>query len=280
MLVIGADIGGSHITAAQVDLEHKQMVEASLHRCHVNSLAQPQQVMDEWAACIKKAAGNSPISILCLAMPGPFDYEEGICLIQDQSKYPKLYGMNVKKPLAELLGIKPDDIHINNDAACFLQGETFCGSVQDYNRVIGVTLGTGLGSAIYENGRARSADLWKMPFKESMAENYLSTRWFLQRHAGVSGVRELAQMAPNNEQVHALFAEFGQNLAQFLNTFIKNTAAEAVVIGGNIAQAFPLFKQDLFNHIQHDVLISPSQLGEQSALMGAASFFLLKSVQQ
>lgn len=278
MLVIGADIGGSHITTAQVDLEQKQMIGASLQRCPIDSLGQPQQVIDEWAACMKAAAGNTPISQICLAMPGPFDYEEGICLIQDQSKYPKLYGMNVKKPLAAALGITTGDIHINNDAACFLQGETFCGSVQHFNKVIGVTLGTGLGSAIYENGAARSADLWKMPFKEGMAEEYLSTRWFLSRHAGISGVRELADIAPANAQVRDLFHEFGENLAQFLNTFIENTGAEAVVIGGNIAQAFLLFRESLFSNIRHNVLIVSSKLGEQSALMGAASFFLLKSV--
>ena len=62
-------------------------------------------------------------------MPGPFDYEAGICLIRDQNKYPMLYGLNVKEHAGAGLAINADDIYINNDAACFLQGEVFCGSV-------------------------------------------------------------------------------------------------------------------------------------------------------
>jgi glucokinase len=274
-IVIGADIGGSHITAAQVNLQQKQMLSASLKRCHVNSLGQVQEVIGEWADCIKEAAGNAPFAKICLAMPGPFNYEEGICLIQDQSKYPNLYGMNIKELLAPALNISPHDIYINNDAACFLQGEVFCGSMQGFDKVIGVTLGTGLGTAIYENGMARSADLWKMPFKDGIAEEYLSTRWFLQRYGDdhVSGVRELAAMAPSNERVSGLFNEFGSNLAVFLTEFINETGAKAVVIGGNIAQAFSLFKESLLNEVRQNIFIAPSLLGEQAALIGAGSFW-------
>src|SRR5690349_3506193 len=127
-IVIGADIGGSHITAAQIDVTDRQLINASLVRMHVDSMAPAQQVIDVWAACIKQAMQNTPVAKICLAMPGPFNYEEGICLINDQNKYPQLYELNVKTMLAQALGIQPSAIYINNDAACFLQGEVFCGS--------------------------------------------------------------------------------------------------------------------------------------------------------
>lgn len=280
-IVIGADIGGSHITAACVDLGKKQMIASSLSRCHVDSLAAAQQVISEWAHCIKASAGNGAFKKICLAMPGPFDYEAGVCLIQDQSKYPMLYGLNVKKLLAEELDIAVDNIYINNDAACFLQGEVFCGSVSGFDNVIGVTLGTGLGSAVYENGLARSADLWQMPFENGIAEDYLSSRWFVKYYSAatggqINGVKELAALAPADNVVNGLFDEFGKNLAIFLNRFIDDTGAKAVVIGGNIAQAFPLFKNTLITGVQRrypGVIIAASELGEQAALIGAASFW-------
>jgi glucokinase len=80
-------------------------------------------------------------------------------------------------------------------------------------------------------------------------------------------------MAPSNDQVSWLFNEFGKNLAAFLDAFIDRTGAHAVVVGGNIAQAFPLFKESLFNNIHRDVPIAPSLLGEQAALIGAGSFW-------
>lgn len=277
-IVIGADIGGSHITAAQIDVTDKQLINTSLVRLHVDSLASAQEIINVWANCIKQAMQQEEISKVCLAMPGPFNYEEGICFISDQNKYPQLYGLNVKKMLADALEIEPAAIYINNDAACFLQGEVFYGSVNDQQLAISVTLGTGLGTAIYKNGQSASADLWNMPLHDSIAEEYLSTRWFVDRYAAisgskVSGVKELAGLAMHNELVRALFNEFGNNLAIFLNRFIESSGAEAVVIGGNIAHSFPLFKDVLLTGISArfpKVLITTSVLGEQAALVGAA----------
>jgi len=278
-IVIGADIGGSHITAAQVDLTSKQLVASSLVRLHVDSMAAAPDVIDVWAKGIKQAMQHARFKKVCLAMPGPFDYSAGICLISDQNKYPMLYGLNVKDMLAQALEISAGDIYINNDAACFLQGEVFCGSVKGYQHVVSVTLGTGLGTAVYENGSARSADLWNMPLFDGIAEDYLSTRWFVKRYAAItgnkiSGVRELAELATINEGLKIVFDEFGNNLAAFLNRFIANTGAKAVVIGGNIAQSFPLFKDTLLAEIGSrfpDVIITTSVLGETAALVGAGS---------
>ena len=279
-IVIGADIGGSHITAAQVDLTAKQLIPASLKRLPVDSLAPTADVIHTWANAIKEAAQQTPFTQICLAIPGPFDYEKGICLIQDQEKYPMLYGLNVKELLATELNIAAEAIYLNNDAACFLQGEVFCGSLRGYEKAIGVTLGTGLGSAIFENGQARSADRWNMPLLKGMAEDYLSSRWFVKKYSAItghsiSGVRELTALAPANDWVNSLFDEFGHNLAAFVTRFIAETKSKAVVIGGNIAQAYPLFKNNLLAGVHSrfpEVLIAPSVLGEPAALIGAAGF--------
>jgi glucokinase len=280
-IVIGADIGGSHITAAQVDVTSRQLITSSLVRLHVDSMAAAQDVIDVWATGIKQAKQHAPVNKICLAMPGPFDYAAGICLIRDQNKYPTLYGLNVKNMLALALEINADDIYINNDAACFLQGEVFCGSVSGLKNVISVTLGTGLGTAVYENGNARSADLWNMPLYDGIAEDYLSTRWFVKRYTAISGspvngVKELVGQAMHDELVRTMFNEFGNNLAIFLNRFIESSSAKAVVIGGNITQAFPLFKDALLAGIGSrfpEALITTSVLGEQAALVGAAGFW-------
>jgi glucokinase len=280
-IVIGADIGGSHITAAQIDLTDRRLIASSLVRLHVDSMAAADEVIAVWAKAIKQAAQKTEFQKICLAMPGPFDYEEGICLISDQSKYPALYALNVKELLGVALNIQPSAIYINNDAACFLQGEVFCGSVSGFENVISVTLGTGLGTALYENGRARSADLWNMPFLDGMAEEYLSTRWFVKQYAAItgkqiSGVRELAGLAMADTLIKDLFVEFGKNLAAFLNRFIQQTGAEAVVIGGNIAQSYSLFKDALLAGVKSrspNVTITTSLLGEEAALVGAGSFW-------
>jgi glucokinase len=279
-VTITADIGGTHITAAQLNMLNKQLIAPTLVRKPVNAMASVQEVIQVWATCMQQAAGAGRIEKISLAMPGPFDYAKGICLIQDQGKYPMLYGKNVKTLLAAALSVHAANIYMHNDAACFLQGEAAAGSVQGYQTVIGITLGTGLGSAIYKDGVAQSADLWKMPFGDGIAEEYLCTRWFVQRYASITGntvggVKELAAMWKANEQVQQLFNEFGSNLGLFVQRFLAGANSEAVVIGGNIAQAFPLFSPSLVKSVHRKypgVFVAPGILGEQAALIGAGSF--------
>jgi glucokinase len=118
-----------------------------------------------------------------------------------------------------------------------------------------------------------------MPLQDGIAEDYLSTRWFVKRYAAisgspVSGVMELAGLAMHDGLVRTLFNEFGNNLSIFLNRFIEVSNAKAVVIGGNIAQSYPLFKEALLTGIKSrfpEVIVATSVLGEEAALVGAAA---------
>src|SRR5690349_12261378 len=156
-LAIGADIGGTHITAAIVDLDKKSIIPGSLAREKVNSHASPEEIVDVWCQAISDARQATGIRRVGLAMPGPFNYDEGICLIKDQGKYENLYGLNMKTLLSKELDTSNDDIVMINDAASFLQGESFGGAAVGFQRAIGVTLGTGLGTSVYENNQATNA---------------------------------------------------------------------------------------------------------------------------
>lgn len=198
-----------------------------------------------------------------------------------QHKYDALYNLPVKDLLAEKLGIQPKQIRFINDAGCFLQGEVFSGAGRNYQRVIGLTLGTGLGSAIYRDGVADDAGRWCSPFKDGMAEDYLSTRWFVKRYQEISGetvpdVKALIARIAVDGSIQELFNEFAVNLGTFLVDFVQTEQPEAIVIGGNIANAadlfFPLLTATLQKHQIHIPLLTAS-LGEAAALIGAASLW-------
>ncbi|ANH81418.1 hypothetical protein A8C56_10870 [Niabella ginsenosidivorans] len=278
-LVLAVDIGGTHITAALVNMDERKIILPSLVRKRVDSGAGAQTVIRTWSACMRAAGEGAVISKICLAMPGPFDYDNGISLMTAQGKYDALYRLNVKHLLAGALEVDPGLFFIRNDAACFLQGEVFAGAVRSgFQKVAGITLGTGLGTAFYENGTARNADLWQLPFLEGIAEEYLSTRWFIQRFratsgAALKGVKELAALAKTDARVPLLFKEFGKNLGIFLCRFVEMKQAEAIVIGGNIAHAYELFQEELHRVLGSCFLLIPvkrSMLGEQATLYGAA----------
>lgn len=280
--ILGVDIGGSHITAALVELKTRSILTDSLVRTEITASAAKEEIIADWSKAIKAAfeSCDEQIGKIGIAMPGPLDYENGICLIQGQDKYEALYGLNIKKLLADQLGIDSEDILMMNDAACFLQGEVFGGAGSGFEHVVGLTLGTGLGTATYHGGMAVDAALWNLPFKDSYAEAYLSTRWFIKRYqelysVQLKNVKELVAHAAIHQNME-IFKEFGTNLAGFLAEFLASEHADLVVIGGNIAKSFQLFESVLKNEFSNQcpgVQIKAATLGESAALIGAASLW-------
>lgn len=280
---LGIDIGGSHITAALVDLGTRSIIEGSWNRTRINSQGEAADIIEGWAAVIREVFTHAPEGTrhIGIGMPGPFDYEHGISGMKGQHKFDALYNLNVKEMLAAKLNIAPDQIRFINDAGCFLQGEVFSGAAKNHQRVIGLTLGTGLGSATYRDGVANDANRWCSPFKDGMAEDYLSTRWFVKRYEEVSGaivpdVKALVARMDVDDRISALFQEFSVNLAAFLGNFVRDEQPEIIVIGGNIANAsdlfFPLLKEELKKQ-QIEIPVVTATLGEAAALIGAASLW-------
>jgi len=281
--VIGIDIGGSHITAGIVDLKSREVIRDTLTRAHVDSKCSAEEIIDEWAKVIDKLFTSYPDveKKIGLAMPGPFDYEEGTCLIKGFDKFEGLFGLNVKKLLAEKLAISREGILMMNDASCFLKGEVFGGAAIDCNNVIGITLGTGLGSARFHDGEIFDGDLYYTPYKEGTAEDYLSSRWFLKRYKELTGnsiknVKELREKIGEDPCINSVFIEFGRNLGHVLSNYAQKHICETIIIGGNIINAWELFlpeTKSILSLLPKPVSIKMAELGEESALVGAASLW-------
>lgn len=275
-MICGADIGGSHITAAQVDPVSRQLT-ATPRRLKLDPHGSSEAIITSWSTAIREACDGCCPGRLGIAMPGPFDYERGISFIRHQGKYDALYKLDVRHLIADALSMPPDDIVFTNDAACFVLGETLGGAVQGFEKVVGLTLGTGLGSALYSNGAAENLDIWNTRFRDSIAEDYLSTRWFVQRHfektgAVVHGVKELADAFGQSEVVRDTFQEFSANLGILLQQVMKDISPQAIVIGGNISNAYTMFAGALKTTMQRFpyVKIERGVLGEDAAVIGAA----------
>jgi glucokinase len=281
MIALGIDIGGSHITAALVDLETRSVIPGSRERRAINSNLDADHILTTWCEvinCVKNSVslfhGNVGI-----AMPGPFDYDAGISLIQDQEKFRSIYLLNLKEELASRLNLESGQFRFLNDAAGFLQGEVFGGAAKGHDTVIGLTLGTGLGSAIYVDNKALDADLWGAKFKGGIAEDYLSTRWFVRRYEELSGmqiagVKDLIDLAGDSAIKHQIFEEFGDTLGEFLIPYMEEHRPEAVVLGGNIANTHALFMPALLQRLAdggQPTLVKIAALKEDASLIGAAS---------
>ena len=162
--ILASDIGGSHITAAVIDLKNHVLLPGTKIRAELNSRSTAKHILGVWIEAFKHAMAFADVAVdgIALAMPGPFDYEKGISYIKGLNKYDALYGMDIRGHLAAELGIEADKILFRNDAEAALAGEVVAGAGCGYNHVAGVTFGTGFGSACHRDGiqipRLRPAD--------------------------------------------------------------------------------------------------------------------------
>ncbi|MCL8536359.1 ROK family protein [Chryseobacterium gallinarum] len=281
--ILGIDIGGSHITLAQVSAEKREIISSTYVREHVNSFDDRETIFSAWVSAIKKAAQdlNKDDLLIGIAMPGPFDYENGISLMQ-QGKFIDIYQINIKNELAGRLAISKDQIHFVNDAAAFMEGEVFGGCVQGFQKVFGVTLGTGLGTTFYNGELATDEDLWDSPFKKSICEDYLATRWFVNYYAEltgeqISGTKDLLDK-PVEIQTR-IFDEYADSFSEFIVKYVDHYKPEVLVIGGNIAKAYPYFEKRFTENLAKNNISLPvriSAIFEDAAILGAASYALKK----
>jgi glucokinase len=283
-IVLGADIGGSHITAALVNIDTKQIQSQTEIRQSVKADAAASLIIEDWCSAFSKLITNHNLSDIKigLAMPGPFDYAGGISYIKGLSKYESLYGLNVKSMIASKLEISEDQIRLQNDAASFLHGEVLSGAAMGYNDVIGITLGTGIGTARYHDGHAQDADLWKFPYKDSFIEEYVATRWFVKRYheltgKTIHGVKDLVMLYQRESVVPTIFEEFCQHLADFLTSFVEMDKPQVIVMGGNVSKASDYFMSSLVSRLSEkgvNVPIRKALLEEQAAILGGAYTWL------
>ena len=263
---LGVDIGGSHVCSAVVDLATGQLC-GEPHTDKVDAAAGARTIAGAWAANIRRTAAASGIGcIRCagFAFPGPFDYERGISLIRGVRKFERIYGLDVAATLYPLLReCGTEEFRYVNDAAAFALGECLGGVADDAERVVALTLGTGVGSGfvagrrLVTSGDEVPANGWVycLPFEGGIVE------------------------FPSGDEpaVPRLFDEYGERLAAFAAPVAERFRADMLVLGGNISRAYPLFGPAMERRLEadgHRIRIGPPARPDHAALIGAASLFI------
>ncbi len=289
-LAIGADIGGSHISCAAVNVNSGKILKETLAGREVDNKADADSILGVWSDALSEVLAKvSPERVkgIGFAMPGPFDYVKGISYIKGVTKYEKLYGINIGDAIAFKLKMADNFlIRFMNDASSFAVGEAWSGSAAHANRSLSITLGTGLGSA-FISGRIPVVDgpevpklgcIYHLPYREGIADDYFSTRWFTSRYKSatgkeIKGVRELAEMAGTDKTASELFRDFGNRLAIFLAPWLIGFKAEMLVVGGNISLAYDHFGKIFEATLRKEKCsckVALSSLKEDAAILGSA----------
>jgi glucokinase len=252
--LIGAlEIGGTHVTAALVSIAGRGVVAGSMQRQEIA----PDGTREELLRSVIDAASRvarPAVPRWSVATPGPFDYARGISLIRGVAKLEALYGVDLRAELSKTLSVRPQDVSFLNDADAFLIGEWWAGAARGHGRAIGVTLGTGLGSAFIAGGQIVESDpdvppegrLDLIPFRGAPVEETLSRRGLSAAYGDRStDVAEIARRAALGEARAAeVLRRFGAALGEFLAPWTRRFAPTCVVLGGSIARSWDLWSED------------------------------------
>jgi predicted NBD/HSP70 family sugar kinase/mannose-6-phosphate isomerase class I len=300
--VLGVDIGGSHISAALVDRFSGNWLPGTISRNAVDPYGGASHILDQWTHTLKQSLrylGEYQLLGIGVAMPGPFDYEQGISLMRDGSKYASLIGINVKEALRSKLALKEGlPVIFENDAVCFALGEIPGADMPGEQRFIAITLGTGFGAAFLQNGVVLkqgqgvppNGELYRLPYLNGINEDYVSGRWILAEYNArattiAASTEVVASCAAMEKDLIALdvFREFGVHLASCLIPWIKSFAPGCVLIGGSIAKSSQLFLNALKAELTKSGCAVPLRISEHmdlSAIKGAVSLVPACSDQQ
>jgi glucokinase len=287
---IGVDIGGSHIACAAIDLSTHRIIPGTGSTRKIDNKAGAGEILDGWSHAIAGTMAvidKNSLAGIGFAMPGPFDYPNGIALFERVEKYESLYGVNVSEEVRQRLDLDADvPFRYINDATAFAIAEAWVGKAGSYDKMIALTLGTGFGSAFIDKGVPvlkgetvpEMGCVWHIPFREGIADDYFSTRWFTRMYLEktgktVEGVKDIAQTAESDAIAMELFKDYGSNMGRFLAPWIRKFDARVIVIGGNITGAYHLFGNHLLNSLDQehlDVEVHLSDLKEDAAVIGSA----------
>lgn len=290
-IAIGVDVGGSHVSCAACNIDEKKYLPETFSENDLDNQGTRDEIIGIWSRTIQSTIDKVGLENVCgigFAMPGPFDYTNGIALFKgNNKKYENIYGLNVPEALRKALNL-PENFPIRfiNDATAFAIGEDWIGKACGTSNSLSVTLGTGFGSAFLSHRMPvtsgenvpETGAVWHLPFENGNADDYFSTRGLLNRYQAqtgkqLSGVKELAQLAADDAAARELFVDFGHQMGVFLKPWIEKSKTEVLVIGGNISNAFGLFGkhlQDYFAENGVEVRIEISELKETAAMIGSS----------
>lgn len=296
-ITIGVDIGGSHISSAAVHSDNFEIISKTYFSGAVDSKASKEVILKKWAEIINQtidavAVTSGDISDenigIAFSMPGPFQYETGIAMFEGNDKYESLYNVSIAEALSPYLSAENVSFRFLNDASCFGVGGSLLEKSTEAEKVIAITLGTGFGAAFLDNkvpittanNVPHNGSLWDKDFKDSIADNYFSTRWFLNQYEISTGqkisggVKEIA--AIENFSTAEIFDDFATNLTEFLTPFIIDFDADLLIVGGNIAKSHRLFLSKVQQNLKSkniNIAISTIENTEKTSILGSSYLY-------
>lgn len=172
---------------------------------------------------------------------------------------------------------------INNDANCFALGEFIYGKGKDRENMIGLTIGTGLGTGIIANRElvngenCGAGEIGMVPYLDHCIEYYASGQFFLNEYQ-TSGEDVYLKAQKGDAEALRMYEEMGTHLGNAIKLILFAYDPGLIVLGGSVTKAFRFFQKPMWRSIQsfpYNKIVEKLQIEtsalENSGILGAAA---------
>jgi glucokinase len=285
-IVPALEIGGTHVAGALIDLAGPRVVAGSGTRLPIDADGSADTIIEAIAGAARELTAQ-PGATWGIAIPGPFDYAAGIGQFEGVAKFGSLKGVDLGRRLRDRL---PGAARIAflNDAEAFLIGEWAAGAALGRDRVAGITLGTGIGSAFLADGWIvdsgadvpPSGEVHLLTIDGRPLEDTVSRRAILAEYArlrggptgdtnlDVAGIADLARAG--DPLAAAAVREPLRALGRALRPWLERFGASALVVGGSMAGSWDLVEPALRDGLGLGAVVLQARAPDDAGLIGAA----------
>ena len=272
---IGIDLGGTNIRGGLVSEENLSSIVSK----KINPSGSVDEVLKDLFSLVDTLISPS-IKAIGIGVPGLVDTDYGI--VYDVVNIPSWKQV----PLGQLLSDRYHlPVFINNDANCFALGEFYFGKGKGFDSMIGLTIGTGLGSGIiinkklYAGRNGGAGEFGMIDYHDKYIEYYASGQFFKNIY-NTDGETVFKRAKEKDAKAIEMYEEMGTHLGNAIRTILYALDVELIILGGSVRHAYPFFSKTLWQALQSfafqnavkNLKIEVSEL-ENSGLLGAAALY-------
>lgn len=283
--VIGVDLGGTAIKLGRYTATGDCLASSVID---TPQPATPTAVTEAIAAAIQQLDPDRGAIAIGIGTPGPADAAGRIARVAIN-----LEGWR-DVPLADWMEAATGRSTIlANDANCAGLGEAWLGAGRQFQDLLVLTLGTGVGGAVILGGElftgrtGAAGELGLITLNpdgppcnsgnQGSLEQYTSVQ-AVRRRTGLEPHQVAAKAAAGDLEAIAFWAAYGRDLGAGLASLIYIFTPEAIVIGGGISAGaqwfFPAMEAEVNRRVlpssREGLQIAVAELGNQAGMAGAA----------
>lgn len=240
--VIGVDVGGSGVKAALVNLELGDLASERL-RVETPHPATPDAVADAVLGLVEELGGADQVGVTVPAV-----VRDGVVRTAANID-PGWIGTDARELFGGRLGVP---VEVLNDAdAAGIAEMRYGAGIGRTGVVVIVTLGTGIGSAVFSSGHlVPNTELGHLEFRGGDAEDYAA-----------ASVREREGLS---------WKKWGHRVGRYLRMLDRLFSPELFVIGGGVSKHLDLYEDHMRAKMGTSTEVVAAHLLNQAGIVGAA----------